>query len=1254
MVDNITFKNNEIFVKDSTTFSKELLRKTFNKFGDILSIKYLNEHNEFSIQFKNRISVVNVLLYNKDTTKDENIETVLLLNPTNTIEINNHKLNVYSLIENAHNIDNNITIKQLDTNTKNNNILGNEADFHNFIKDYKSLAVQNLNKKKVLNKNISKNYLSSNVLNNYKKLSYSEKRNIKNKIHSLIGEANYLYLSNKLDEATIKLKEIIKYCPDLPEVFHLLSLIFEAQNKKGKSLSMLMLFAQVNKNDKELWLRCADLNEKYNNFNQASYCYSRILRICRDYKESEEYYIKRAMLKENLKDYKNAAFNYLKMYCYNSKFDLSTLDYSINCKNKSFEGKLYFKIVDESIVLYMFELFKKDNNINIILIIMFRLSTCFTISYINMTDSANININNKNSNYKLIDVTTKLDDVINLNENNRTYFNNLFKKYSEIKSVFIVNSKFNLIYNKTLNYYDFVYNICKHECFEIVKVIYKNEIIFYNNYIELIIEKLLQDANNKTLVKLKENINIMIIKLEFDYSIIELNNIYKECFVDNNKSNYNKYNDIFYNSLLILNKTIGIDKSFVNKLTEKLKDSVMDHVLFSETNKLVLSKHKFNNSLIDFNDFLSENNNYISGNNELNEFNKNLNIGNNNIFELFDNNSLSSNTSYNSFKENKQNNNTSNKIISVNNKVISNTFYNNYKSNVFTNTSINNKNNRFNNNNLLSNKRLKRLYNNISSISNLNTNNTTDNNNNEVCNNIYNKSFKSNIFSITIEDLDNVYTNIDNLKIKINSNTLNYVKLINLTNKESNNNISILENINILKTILEDECNLEDYKNILYVKNAVDLNNNELCNFSLNCNIDYKNTQHSKSANYDNLSLNSDAEFLNHFVYKKNSNYVNKTNVFNSNNFNLKNKYLKVKQITYKKLEDINSIVKFTSINNFIDIILKILIDYVFNHYLKEVELKLEPLNIILDICNISLNYPLIKEDKLAYIIILFVKSIVLNNNESISIKKELFLTIDNIFNFFNNNLKTTNIESNKYNIPKIDSSKFLSLEINMYNNKEVNEIFKQAIIKASKRIDFKDNIEIKFVLSQIYLKSGFYSNSLSLLINLLYKIEAKQYKLISSDNFLNDTEYLNSIINNKSLIFFYLSLVYLFMSFSKTCSSRINFFKISMYMFKCYVDNRKNINNIELQYNTGRYYQYIRYNKIALEKYNSVIYSYYINLQNNYNINNNICSSSLVYYNNNYYEILKNYSVYNSSLIMQKNGMYSKAHDFIVSNIII
>ena len=177
----------------------------------------------------------------------------------------------------------------------------------------------------------------------------------------MLNDAMNLYLSSNYEEAINYLHEIIRLSPELPEPYHHLSLIYEKKGELTKALDFLMLSAQLSHGESEIWIRCAYLNKKLNNTQQAEYCITRALKI-----EKDNPYLlyERAVLQEEMGNIKKAANLYERIL----KIIPSNSDILIYVSN------LFLKLKNNDKAIEILEKnYEKSNKKYVVLVVLFNL-----------------------------------------------------------------------------------------------------------------------------------------------------------------------------------------------------------------------------------------------------------------------------------------------------------------------------------------------------------------------------------------------------------------------------------------------------------------------------------------------------------------------------------------------------------------------------------------------------------------------------------------------------------------------------------------------------------------------------------------------------------------------------------------------------------------------------------------------------------------------------------------------------------------
>ena len=105
--------------------------------------------------------------------------------------------------------------------------------------------------------------------------SSSRGRKIPRYIQAKIGEATNLYAFGRFDEAIPLFEQVIKEMPELADITHTMSQIYQEKGDLEKAFMFAFLSANETRTDSEKWLQCADLSIKLDNYKNAIYCYNR-------------------------------------------------------------------------------------------------------------------------------------------------------------------------------------------------------------------------------------------------------------------------------------------------------------------------------------------------------------------------------------------------------------------------------------------------------------------------------------------------------------------------------------------------------------------------------------------------------------------------------------------------------------------------------------------------------------------------------------------------------------------------------------------------------------------------------------------------------------------------------------------------------------------------------------------------------------------------------------------------------------------
>lgn len=93
-----------------------------------------------------------------------------------------------------------------------------------------------------------------------------------------IGEATNLYTFGRFDEAIPIFESVIKEMPDLADVTHTMSLIYEEKGDLDKAFTFCFLSAIETRTDSEKWQQCARLALGIQNSSHAIYCFNRAIK----------------------------------------------------------------------------------------------------------------------------------------------------------------------------------------------------------------------------------------------------------------------------------------------------------------------------------------------------------------------------------------------------------------------------------------------------------------------------------------------------------------------------------------------------------------------------------------------------------------------------------------------------------------------------------------------------------------------------------------------------------------------------------------------------------------------------------------------------------------------------------------------------------------------------------------------------------------------------------------------------------------
>ena len=84
-----------------------------------------------------------------------------------------------------------------------------------------------------------------------------------------------MYAFGRYDEAIPLFEQVIKEMPELADITHTMSLIYQEKGDLDKAFMFALISAYETRTDSEKWLQCADLSIKLDNYKNAIYCFNR-------------------------------------------------------------------------------------------------------------------------------------------------------------------------------------------------------------------------------------------------------------------------------------------------------------------------------------------------------------------------------------------------------------------------------------------------------------------------------------------------------------------------------------------------------------------------------------------------------------------------------------------------------------------------------------------------------------------------------------------------------------------------------------------------------------------------------------------------------------------------------------------------------------------------------------------------------------------------------------------------------------------
>lgn len=127
----------------------------------------------------------------------------------------------------------------------------------------------------------------------------------------VMGSATIAYMSRNFEQAKETLARVIQEAPKAVAPYRTLALICEEEGQHAQALSYLMFAAHLDKQDRELWKRCAALSHELGDKEQAIYCLTMALKGTHGH--DVEALQARATIFESLGQHRRAADSYGKL-----------------------------------------------------------------------------------------------------------------------------------------------------------------------------------------------------------------------------------------------------------------------------------------------------------------------------------------------------------------------------------------------------------------------------------------------------------------------------------------------------------------------------------------------------------------------------------------------------------------------------------------------------------------------------------------------------------------------------------------------------------------------------------------------------------------------------------------------------------------------------------------------------------------------------------------------------------------------------
>ena len=1222
----------------------------FKDCGPIKEAFIFKSHNSYSAEiiFKDESSLFKALNKNATQINDSTINLHINSQSNNKLNSNAHNYNTKSnnnfinLNENddeENNLSNsfNINDSSLDLEKKSLEENENENSNNEGIKKNKRTD-ENLDELSDIDFNdseseddISDNEGYNNFMKEYKQYCKSTKKAINKQVdgeinvQNLLIKANNYYLNNNYSEAKEVLETIISVSPNLQEPYLILSQIYEDEKNEEKSLFFLMLAAQCSGGDKNIWIKCCNMNKKLKNYRQAEYCITRALKL-----DKKNLYIlyERGALNEELGDIFKAIKIYtilLKLYpnydillhiimlCERTqnydkainifedfydtlpsknKIESIVFLYGFYIKHKKYKnGYLFYKNkISQSKDPYIIEMISNNS--------LFKLKKLFCFLYLSINNNNEIEINETFNKDEIIKEISNEFNFLISNENEAKYGENCIK--DNLTILFNILDELNQIEIFEKIYYDLEKKMLKE-----IKVMdgYKNiisEIKFYlgnyyfrnklyKNCISLYEDSLNYLSPSSSNDKIK---NLILIKLSESYQEIgdkqKAIDILNKAHTNNSINSNNSNNKINIDNLKKINSLSNNNKNKINEVVEENP----------ENNSIVSSLDEKMKDEDDYENFIQ---------NQINENENNVNENNNNVDEDDEDegeveNKINIRNEIDDTHNNKKKNYNKEEFkimsdeLNLNkNKILNvNYIFSNEKSeDVFPSKILENflsKKRRFNSAFLHKYSPTNSVVNYDYSFDNYlhrrmrNLSNNNSINNNSTVNNIT-------LDGLNLNDLKEDY---EKLVIEIKKNIDLYLNLQESLLLLNNNEIDKFLEITYepLKTILTQELQIENYlkdlfryfleksniKNYFHKKSSIFDKSLFDDNFS-NINISNLNISNTSNNNIINLEENENND--------NDVNLLDNDNLFvrksTSKIFLTKKKIVYTKNFIEKELNSLDLLSKYISKENF----RKIISQFIIHSYNKGD--NEEAFNIIILILN---SYKIInKNNYFCYDAVIY-----------------------SIMICFRKKLYKTSLELLKNSIIKYDLQLIPFFWIQLWNicKNISSSIARSYMYKLAINKNLSNNPLLKLIVSLCYYKTNYFEFSISNLKNLIEKYD------------------------NNSYLYFLLSLSYLHYAQNKRTKNKYEKYIFMKKYFSIYKIKRNNECPIEVLYNEGRLYQYLGVYKEAWNKYQE------------------LCDKidDVTYLNNETKIKIKSSAIYNMHLILLKGGNEKKAQELLFNNL--